>query len=347
MGKGRSTVYNKMVEDKYPLVNEQNRELLEEWLMYLISVDRSENTIEKYKYNFQFWAVWNYENNKDKFFIDLKIKDIIKFQSFCIGLNHSPARIRNLRSCLSSLSNYVEAVLYEDYPNFRNIVNKIEAPTLEKVREKLVLDDKDVNNLLQKLVDEEKYQEACYLALAGYSGARKSELLRFKVEYFKDEYVETGLYKTPEKIKTKGRGKNGKSLNKWTIKSSFDPYLKLWLSKREELGIDSEWLFVTKKYDDEGKIANYVRAKISTANSWANTITRYLGQPFYAHSQRHYYCTSLVKAGIPMDVIKEIVGWNSVDMIGVYNDIEATDNLSKFFGDEGIIKQEKKSLNDL
>lgn len=339
---GRSTVYNKIVEDKYPLTNKENQDLLIEWMEYLHSIDRSQKTIEGYESDFKIWCVWCMENAKDKYFVDITKRDVMRFQGYCLNtLGHSPARVRRLRSSISSLSNYIENILDDEYPNFRNIINKIEAPTLEPVREKLVLDEEDVQDLLDKLVEQKKYQQACYLALAGYSGARKSELLRFKVDYFKEEYIENGLYATPEKIKTKGRGKMGKPLIKWTIAKFFDPYLKLWLDERERLGIDSEWLFVTRK-DDE-----YSQAKVSTADSWAQTITRFLGQPFYAHSQRHYYTTMLHKAGIPTEIIKGIVGWSSVEMVSIYTDIEASDEFGKYFGEDGIKQQEKKSLNDL
>lgn len=340
--KGRTTVYNKIVGDTYDLVNKKNRDLLDEWADFLYSDDKAESTIHKYREDFKVWAVWNYEKNKDKFFIDITTKDIIKFQGYCLRLGHSPARVRSLRSCLSSLSNYIESVLIDEYPNFRNIVNKVKAPILVKVRKKLILSEEDVENTLNKLVEQDKIQQACYFALAGFSGARKSELLRFKVEYFKEEYIENGLYKTPEKIKTKGRGHLGKQLYKWTIVKNFKPYFDLWMKKREELGIKSDWLFVSQNGKD-----NYVQAKISTADSWAKTISRVLGQPFYAHSQRHYYCTSLVRAGIPSKIITEIIGWSSEAMIKTYDDIEGSEEFGKYFGDDGIKKQEKKTLADI
>jgi len=341
VGLGRGTVYNNIVGDSYEHVNPENKALLKEWKMYLYSTDKAETTIDKYDYDFKIWCVWNYKNNKDKLFVDITKRDVVNFQGYCVNLGHSPSRIRSLRSCISSLSNYIEAILDDDYPDFRNIVNKIEAPKLKTVREKLVLKSEEVESLLAVLVEKEKFQQACYLALAGYSGARKSELLRFKVEYFTEDNVENGLYKTSEKIKTKGRGKTGKPLYKWTLKSKFDPYLNLWMQEREKLGIDSEWLFVRK---NEGE---YVKAKITTADSWAETISIHLGQSFYAHSQRHFYVTELVRAGIPATIIKDIVGWKTESLISLYNDGESSDEFGKYFGEEGIIKQEKKSISDL
>jgi len=340
---GRTTVYNSIVGDKYESTNKENQKLLKEWVAYLNGTSKSDETIKQYVNNFKIWAVWNMENANDKFFTDMTKRDIINFQGYCLNdLKHSPARVRSLRSMLSSLSNYVEAILDDEYPKFRNIINKIEAPVLEKVREKLVMETEDLEKLLQELVEKKKYQQACYLALAGYGGARKAELLRFKVDYFKDEYIKNGLYCTPEKIKTKGRSKLGKQLIKYTVAKYFKPYLELWLEERKRLGIEVEWLFVTK---DE-KTGNYIQAKISTANSWARMISGQLGEAFYSHSQRHLFVTSLCKANIPTNVIKEIQGWSS-DLTNIYNDREASEDFDKYFSDEGVIVQDKKDASSL
>jgi len=339
---GRKTVYNNIVGEKYGLVNEDNKELLEEWIEYLHSVNRATKTISQYENDFKIWCVWAFDNAEDKFFIEINKRDIMKFQGYCLRtLGHSPARVRRLRSTLSSISNYVENILDDTYPDFRNIINKIEAPTLAPVRKKLIMNEEEVNNILEKLVDKKMYQQACYFALSCYGGARKSELLRFKADWFKDEYLENGLYKTPEKIKSKGRGKNGKMIDKWTIKKYFDPYYELWMNQRKELEIDSEWLFVRQI---SGK---YESAIVSTANSWANTISSVLGETWYPHANRHYFCTMLCKAGIPAEIIKDIISWANVSLISTYNDADASDSFSKYFSENGIVEQDDKNMKDL
>jgi integrase len=316
---------------------------LKEWVAYLNGTSKSDETIKQYVNNFKIWAVWNMENANDKFFTDMTKRDIINFQGYCLNdLKHSPARVRSLRSMLSSLSNYVEAILDDEYPKFRNIINKIEAPVLEKVREKLVMETSEVEKLLQDLIDKKKYQQACYFALAVYSGARKSELLRFKVDFFQDEYIKNGLYCTPEKVKTKGRSKLGKQLTKYTIAKFFRPFLDLWLEERKRLGIESEWLFVTK--DKDGK---YIQAKVSTANSWARMISGVLEEDMYFHSCRHNLCTYLVAANIPAEIIRELFGWSSQDLIRVYSDREASEDFNKYFSDDGVIAQDKKDTSSI
>ena len=129
------------------------------------------------------------------------------------------------------------------YESYKPVVRRIESPVNEPVREKTVLSDEDVNYLLDTLVEKEKYQIACAVALAVFSGSRKTELTRFKVSYFTDEnIIFDAMYKTPEKIRTKGRGnKTGKMLYKYTL-IDFKKYFDLWMEERKSKGIDCEYL---------------------------------------------------------------------------------------------------------
>lgn len=238
------------------------------------------------------------------------------------------------------MSNFIENILdeEEEFEGYRAIIRKIESPVKEEVREKTVLEPEELQRLLDHLVEQKKYMQACLLALAMYSGRRKAELPRFKVSYFDEENVFLGsLYKTPEKVKTKGRGK-GKFLTLYVLKKEFDPYLKLWLKQREEFGITSEWLFPLKR---NGEWINDEPIKKDTLDNWVNTYTRFLGKDFYWHLLRHYFTTQCLKKNLPSSVVQEIVGWDSADMVNLYNDTSTEETLAQYFDENGIkdIKQ--------
>lgn len=339
----RSTVYNDIVTDElYEKVKQDNKDLLEEFIEYLESTGKSELTIIGYTSDIKIYYIWNLENNKDKVFTDITKRDVMKYQNWLINtLKLSSSRVRRLRAALSSMSNFIENVLDDEFPKFKNIINKIPAPMNQPVREKTVFEDEDLDELLKILTEKELYQEACALSLAMESGARKAELTRFKVEYFKPEnIVHSSLYRTPEKIQTKGRG-GGKMLHKYVLANNFQPYLDRWLRQREELKIDNEYLFVTKSNGE------WIQAKTSTFDSWAERFNQFIEKHFYWHSNRHYFTTSLSKANIPAEVIKQIIGWENVSMVSVYNDTGIDDELGKYFGEDGIKQVEQKSLSDL
>ena len=344
----RSTVYNNITSPELiDKINEENKFLMQEFLDYLKSIDRAKTTLFQYEAVLRIFFVWNLEYNNNKDFIKISKREFAKFQNHAINeWGWSPKRTRRVKSVISSLSNFIENIMDEEpgYENYRAVVRKIENPVNDVVREKTVFESDELQKLLDILVEKEKYMQACALSLAMNSGRRKAEIPRFKVSYFNEENVIFGsLYKTPEKVTTKGRGSKGKLLHLYTLKKPFDPYLKMWMDKRAELGLETEWLFPAKTA--EGYIDEPM--KIETLNSWAGTFSSYLGKDFYWHSLRHYFTTECVKSNLPSGVIQEIIGWSSADMIQVYSDLSSDDMIGQYFDENGIKNVEQKSLSDM
>ena len=322
-------------------VNPENMQLLEDFLDYLRSTQRSEGTINSYRSDLLIAWVWNLQYNNNIFYCDWTKRHVIRYQNWLLNENgNSPARVRRLKAALSSLGNFIEGVLDSDFPGYRNIINKVENPINQPVREKTVWKDDELEELLECLVSKKRFEQACFLALAMYSGRRKAELCRFKMSDFDDERLvcDGALYKSSP-IKSKGRG-GGKYINCYTLAKQFKPYLNLWVQEREMLGIKSPWLFPAKNNPDE-------HIAISTANSWSNTFSKLSGRDAYLHSLRHFFTTSLSRAGIPDGIIQTIINWQSGDMVKLYKDIDADEELSMYFTRDGIITPQPKSFSDI
>lgn len=315
---------------------------MNDFLDYLRSVGKAESTVKAYANDLCIFFVWVLQNADNKYFPEISKRDIVSYQNWLLRSNeNSPARVRRLKATLSSLSNYIEAILDDELPGFRSIIRKIENPVNEPAREKTVLTSEQAQMILDKLVDMKRYEQACFFALAMYSGRRKSELLLFKVSYFDDENIIYGsLYKTPEKIRTKGRGVNGKMLTCYVLAKPFKPYFDLWMEQRKELGIESEWLFPDKEDPTQ-------HIPVSTANSWAEIYSKISGLNIYIHSLRHYFTSNLSRAGLPDSVIQEILGWSNISMVQVYKDIDSEEEIGKYFADGEIVGQKQAGLSDL
>lgn len=341
---GRSTVYNNITtEESLEKILPENKQLCIDFLEYLKSIDRSVNTIAQYKSDLKIFFVWNLERNGNKRFVDITKREFSRFQSCTLDeWKWSSNRIRRVKSTISSLSNFVENILDDEpgFENYKSVIRKIESPVNELVRDKTVFTKDELQRLLDYLVDNQQYEKACVVSLAMNSGRRKSELTRFKVSHFADENVKFGsLYKTNEKIKTKGRGK-GKFIELYVFKKDFDPYLKLWLNYRKENNIESEWLFPQKGNSDR-------HIEGETLNNWTESFSKILGKPFYFHSLRHYFTTECLRNNLPEAVVQEIVSWSSADMVHLYDDRDADDTLAMYFDENGIKSMDQKSLSDL
>lgn len=326
---GRTTVYNSglVTDEKWEQVCQDNKYLLNEFEDYLKAADKSPQTIYQYISQLKIVFVWLLDNCNNKSFTDVKKREWVKFIGYLTSdLKVSSNRISSIKSAMSSLSNFIETILDEDYPTFRNIIKIIPTPGKATVREKTVLTNEQIDLGLATLVEKRKLQLACFFALLLASGMRRAEAIQMRVDDFKPEnLVLNGIWYKTHPIRTKGRGVQGKILEKYVSKEIFQKYFDLWMQYRKEQGIQSEHLFVVFKH------GNYEPASISTANSWAETIEKVLGVPFYNHACRHYWTTKEIKGGTPESIIKELQGWAGLEMVSLYNDTSTEEQLQTFY----------------
>lgn len=340
---GRKT--NKILtttEEEIKQILPDNIELMNDYINYLETTDHSPKSINVYTNNLYIFFVYLLKHEKNIDFVKVKKRHILNFQNFMVKNELSPARIRNIKSTLSSLSLFIESMLDEEekWESFRNIINKIPSPTLVSTREKTVLTDEQLEYLMEELLKRNKIQLCAFIAFSAFTGSRKAETIQYKRSWFTDENCKNGLYITPE-IRSKGKGVRGKMLVKYGLKSKIDKYLKLWDEERERLNVDVDDLFVVKR---NGK---WECAKISTVDSWMNICSEILGVTSYAHMYRHFFVSYLNRESIPLNVIKNIVGHESVEMTEKYNDNAKENEFLKYFSDEGINKIEEKDLSSL
>ena len=213
-------------------INPANIQLKHDFLDYLKSIKRSPGTIKGYDNDLDIFFCWVIDNAGNKDFVNITKRELVRFQNWlCDDNANSPARVRRIKAAISSLSNYIEAILdtEDEFKDFRSIVRKIESPALQAVREKTVLTDEQVDKLLTSLTDSGKYEKACAVALAMFSGRRKAELPRFRMSDFEDDKIvcDGALYKSSP-IQTKGRS-GGKFIPCYTLVKDFKPYLEAWI----------------------------------------------------------------------------------------------------------------------
>lgn len=309
-------------QDLLEQVNPENKRLVEKFLRHK-SNSLSPNSIIVYGSNLDIFFVWNLEHNGNKLFTDIKKLEFSDFFSYATEeLKIGSSRINNLRSTLSSFSTFIEKFFDEEYPNFRNVIlTIIDSAPKEFRREKTVLTDEQVESLLKHL-EETDSQKACWLALAITSGARFSELLRWEVDLIDENRTAFGdiFLETTRPIKTKGRGKQGKMIHKYILKDTFMPYYKKWLFERGR----------ALKENNQSHKKLFIKADGSPATSasikaWMPKFTEFLGVTFYAHACRHYLTTLLSRKNIPASFIKELFGWENLDMVSHYDDSSFTE----------------------
>jgi integrase len=134
------------------------------------------------------------------------------------------------------MSKYIEDVCDDEYPTFKNIINKIPAPKLEYTRKKTYLPDSDFTLLKNELKNRGEWQKLSYLSLAYDSASRKSEINQTlkNIDFVNNET-------------TVVRGKGGKKFTQ-PFSDETAEYIKKWLEVR---GTDNcEKLFVIQSHDN-------------------------------------------------------------------------------------------------
>lgn len=307
--------------ENWEKVNEKNKKLVDRFLKDK-ATRSSDLTIRNYRSDAEIFFTWNFLHNDNKFFVDIKKIDFSDFFSFVVEtMKWGAARTNRVRSFLSSFSQFIEKFYDEEFPLFKSVILRVIESTPKDVRrEKTILSDDEVENLL-KHFSVENPQLACWLALAVCSGARFSELLRFKLDMINPEITAFGdLFLETPKIKTKGRGKAGKLLNKYILKNKYLPYHEEWIKIRKDK-VKDEHGFLFIKQDG-------TPATETTAREWIKKIEKFLGRPAYAHMLRHRTVTLLAEKKIPDALIIELMGWaggSGGAMINIYNDLSAKD----------------------
>lgn len=323
---GRETFRKVITSDELiEQINPENIKLMERFLKNF-ATKRSPKSVVVYRSNLNIFFCWNVENNDNKRFTDIRKIEMLDFFDYALSeLKWSPNRFAQCHSSLSSFSDWIENYFDEEYPTFRNLLPKIEKPAKEAVREKTVLQKEDVDKIFSVLEERGEVQEQCLLALAISCGARISELASFTTSLIdEDNVVFDDLFlETTEKIRTKGRGVNGKMLNKYILKDMFLPYYHKWLVEREnilkETGQDHDFIFITR----DGNPASADRLR-----DWMGNWSDIVGQPCYAHNFRHYNISMYKRIGLEDDLIVYLTGWaegTGHTMISIYNDMTAAE----------------------
>jgi len=303
-------------------INPENQKLVDRFLKNF-STKRSPKSVKAYESNYNIFFVWNLLHNENKFFIDLKKYELMDFFDFAATeLKWSPNRYAQVWSSLSSFSDWIENVFDERYPNFKNIVKRIEKMPKENVRKKSVFTKPELDKLMSWLGENGYVQEQCLLALIMASGTRVSEIVRFKtnlIDYDNTAFEELFL-ETTDEIQVKGRGVHGKSILRYLIKDLFVPYYNKWLPIRKEMmdknNKEHDYIFITS--DGEP-------AQVSTLRSWMRKWDSQLDKHWYPHAGRHFWTSYLLGIGVEAQLVQELQKWSSDSMVKIYNDNTAKD----------------------
>ena len=292
-----------------------NRGILAEFIEN--STELSPHSLKTYESNLKIWFVWVKDNIKNKKQIEIKPLEYKKFQNWLVNRGCSSADANNKRAAISSLNNYIEIYYGDEYPSFRNFINKsIKRPAKKVVREKNPLTKEELHHLIAELEKRGDLQKVAYILFTFETGCRRAasrQLLKnvvdaqpvVKTRVTKDAYgnevVEKyNVYQT-HPIREKGAGEQGK-VRRLTFGDGAMQAMKKWLEARGT--DDCPYMFVTH-YGGTTK-----QASETTFNTWfANTISEIVGRQIHPHTLRASRATqAVVEDGKNIEAVQQLLG---------------------------------------
>lgn len=285
-------------------VNKEYRNLIDE---YIASQSHSPQTKKQYRSMLRQFGWFIYESLNNKPIYKIKKRDIIRYLSYLRDdRKMSPSAIGTRKAVISSLCNYIENVVMDDfdeeefnpYKNFRNFTRGLPAIPKSSVYEKVKVTKEEYLEMMKVLKDDENYLGMAWLAVAFNVGARRNEIIQFKSEIAEYKIDNDATYIMSHNVRLKGRGEDGK-IEPYMINFEALKYINLWLEKR---GYEHEYIF-TKKYGNEIKVVE---------EGWANyfcssVLSHVLERRINPHLFKASAVTYLLEQGVPLELVSKFV----------------------------------------
>lgn len=324
-------VYNKIFnQNDWDLVNNENKEIMEDFILELRSNKKKPSTISQYRNDIRIILIYVLKNCGNKSLLKLTKRDFRGLVLwFSDDLEVSNARTNRLMSSVRSLLDFVEDddENYHEYTN--NVSKKVKGLEKQKVRDIVFLSNDLIEKLRDKLIKEKRYKEAALLCLAYESAARKGELAQVQKACFEKNGNATNIV----------IGKRGKPFPlvyfDWTKKT-----VKMYLKERGEDDIPELWI------TNHGGNKRPARREIlyNWIVKWRDDLLEITGKEYElnVHSFRHsalenmsigthWVCKYMGCKNVPIEVLKTIANHDSTETTNSYLQDKGKQKLEAFF----------------
>lgn len=316
-------------EATWEKVRKDNKNILNDYVLEMKSKGRSKGTIYQYSADIKMFLCWLVDNGIDKSLLDLKKREYRHFFLEMGERGTSAARINRVQCSIRNLLEFIASDddEYEDYEI--NAMRAIKGLAKEPVREIHFIKNEHVEKMIEKLVEQGKYQRALYLSISYESCGRRNEI----AQILKEDFLTNN--RTNEVV-----GKRGKKFKLLYFNRSKELAEK-YLEQRGEDDIESLWTVG----EGESKRA----AESATLYSWALSFRKLLQEvsgeyvEINAHTWRHtglenyengthYVLRQLGKDKLPLEVLKVLANHSDISTTQSYLMNKDHEILDKAFG---------------
>lgn len=300
-----------ITQEEWDEVEEFNRTLVESFLSD--SVELSPKSKKAYESNLKIWFVWVKDNLHNKKQIDIKPLEYKKFQNWLVNRGCSSSDANNKRAAISSLNGYIEIYYHDEFPTFRNFVNKsIKRPQKNIVREKIPLTKEEFRHLIEVLKEQKKYQLLAYVLFTFDAGCRREESRQLlKNSIYAEPVIKKKISKDEngneitEDVKiyyTKPIRCKGGKIRRLAFGEEAMEAMKQWVEVRGE--DDCPYMFVSKYMGEIRQVGE------TTFNNWfTNIVSPIVGRSVHPHTLRASRATqAVIEDGKDIESVRQLLG---------------------------------------
>lgn len=200
-----------VTSERWKMVSQEHIRLAEEFIEMNSSL--SPKTLVQYNSGIRQFFWWVHQSLSDKPLINITKRDFQRYLNYLDSRKMSSSAKGFKKSVVSSFCNYIENMVADDeptYKNFRNFTRGLPPIPKNKVYDKVKISKDDYDLIMDILLNDEKYMEAAWVAVAFNAGARRAEIPQFKTEVINYPIPEGQNYVLSHIVRLKGRGEDGK-----------------------------------------------------------------------------------------------------------------------------------------
>lgn len=326
-----------ITDSEWAEVDEFNRFIWDDFLTN--STELSPHSRKAYSSNLRIWFVWVKDNLNNKRQTDITSLEFKRFQNWMVNRGCSSSDIYSKRAAISSLNQYIEIYYQNEYPQFRNFINRsIKRPPKVAVHEKEPLTKEELDNLISTLRERGDLCKLSYILFSYETGCRRAESAQIMKDIVdakpivkqvvitdedgNEQTVESIKYMTPP-LRCKGAGAAGKRRSLVFGQETMDAF-KEWLEQRGE--DDCPAMFITK-------YGGIRAASPETFNSWAqSTFSKIVGRRVTPHDLRRTRATiAITEEGKDIRSVQKLLGHESSETTEIYIVRNNEDDLDELF----------------
>lgn len=298
-----------VTKDKLEKVNIKNKKLIDKYFSFK-NMNLSDDTKKSYMSDFNQFLVYVLENHDNQYILDIMkdeddgvddmvdlLEDYMAFSTTFLGNNER--RVQRRMASISSLFGY----LRRKRKIKENPVDYLERPSLKAGEKPQIVQTfltiKQVEEIREKLAELGDIQLEMYFEVALTTMARVKALNSIRIEQIDLE----------EKIIQRVIEKEGYEVDLYPSDRGFE-LINKWLDYRKENGIESDYLFITKR---NGKWEQISKGTMQTG--WVKKIGDLINVPhLHNHDFRHSYSSIMYNSGMKLEDVQSLLHHQSPDV---------------------------------